>query len=67
MEKLEGIISVSSNKLPEGNQQLKIEVKEAKISPMIAETIIQGGGMLHSIRVETPTLEDVLIKLTGEK
>jgi len=67
LEKLEGVISVSSNALSEGTQQLKIEVKEAKISPMIAETIIQNGGMLHSIRVEEPTLEDTLIKLTGEK
>ncbi len=64
--KLEGIISIASTQPSPEITQLKIEVSDAKISPLIAETIVHGGGLLHSINVEEPTLEDTLIKLTGE-
>jgi ABC-2 type transport system ATP-binding protein len=67
IENLEGVVSVSSTQLPHGVSQLKIHVKDENMSPQISQTIVEGGAPLYSVRNEKPSLEDALIKLTGEE
>ena len=67
IENLGDVVSVIVTQPTPEVTQLRIEVNDAKISPLIAETIVQSGGLLHSMNIEEPTLEDTLIKLTGEK
>jgi ABC-2 type transport system ATP-binding protein len=61
------VISVSSTKLSSEVSQLKIQVEGENLTPQISQTIIQNRAMLYSIRNEKPSLEDALLKLTGEK
>lgn len=67
IENLAGVVSVSSTQLSHGIFQLKVQVKDENMAPQISQTIIQGGAPLYSMKNEKPTLEDALIKLTGEK
>ena len=67
IKKLEGVISVASTQLSPEITRLKIEVNNVQISSLIAQTIVRGGGSFYSMKIEEPTLEDALIKLTGEK
>ncbi len=67
IQNLKGVISVTTTQTSANLSQLKIEVNDPDISSLIAESIVKNGGLLHSMRVEEPTLEDALIKLTGEK
>jgi len=66
IKELHGVISVLSDELPSGLSKIKVQVKDEGIAPIIAQTVIQSGGALHSIMVEEPTLEEALIKLTKE-
>jgi len=66
IEKLDGVISVASSQLNPEAYQLKIQVKEREVASKISEAILKGGGLLYTLRVEEPSLEDTLIKLTSE-
>ena len=66
IEKLDGVVSVASSQPNPEAHQLKIQVKERGVVPKISEAIVKGGGLLHAIRMEEPSLEDTLIKLTSE-
>lgn len=59
-----GVISISSNDLPGELFHVKVQVKDESIAPSIAQTIVKNGGALYSMKVEEPTLEEALIKLT---
>jgi len=67
IKELEGVVSIVSTQHSPGITQLKIEVNDTRISPLIAETVVRVGGSLHSMKLEEPTLEEALIRLTGEK
>jgi ABC-2 type transport system ATP-binding protein len=67
LEHFEGVVSVSSTQLSEEIFRLKIQMKNENMSPQISQTIMRGGALLYSMTKEKPTLEDALIRLTGEK
>jgi len=64
LEGLEGAISISLNNMPSGQSELKVQVRDEGLAPRIAQTAICHGAEVHSMRVERPTLEEALIKLT---
>jgi ABC-2 type transport system ATP-binding protein len=64
---LQNVVALTSTPQSSDVSQLRIEVTDTKISPLIAETIMKNKGLLFSLRIEEPTLEQALIKLTGEK
>jgi len=65
---LEDVISMTSRPISSFPNSLRIEarVKNASASATISQIVTQSGGLLYSIRTEEPTLEDALVKLTGE-
>jgi ABC-2 type transport system ATP-binding protein len=65
IERLEGVISVTSTQLNPESCQLKIQIKEKETAPKISEAIVKGGCQLYKIKIEEPSLEDTLIKLTS--
>lgn len=67
IEKLEGVVSITLTQQLLDVSQLKIGVRDIGVSPLISQIIVEGGGRLHSIKAERPTLEDTLIRLIGEK
>lgn len=66
IEKMEGVASVAAYPKGLGMNELRIDVVERGIVPRISQAIVRGGGLLHMIRLEQPSLEDALIKLTSE-
>lgn len=64
---LDNVVSLTQSQESPDATILRIEVSDARISPLVASVIIQSGGLLHSMKIEEPTLEETLIKLTGGK
>jgi ABC-2 type transport system ATP-binding protein len=65
---LEDVITVTSRPISTFPNALRIEshVKNASVAATISQIVTQSGGLLYSVRAEEPTLEDALVKLTGE-
>lgn len=64
IKSLEGVVSLSSSDLPSGLAQVRVQVNDEGLAPDVSRIVVQHGVALHSIRVEEPTLEEALIKLT---
>ncbi len=61
---LESVISVSMEKNSSYISRIRVEVKDERVAPLIAQKVIEHRGAIYSMRVEEPTLEEALIKLT---
>jgi len=67
--KLDEVISIRSRPISAFPNSLRIEtqVRNPSVSATISHIVAKSGGLLYLVRFEEPTLEDALVKLTGEQ
>ena len=62
---ISNLISCQNSQVKE-KEEKKAEEK-IRIKKAVSEMVVKSGSQLSLLRSEKPTLEDALIKLTGEK